>query len=270
MKIPKSDLKKIIKEEIQAVMTENILQRVFGGKRAPRWLSDLVSDAYAPGESLIAAFEPKGGVELGFRPGASKKTKSITSKSAATAAIDDELSGTAYETPAAAIKKRTVQYTRNSGQNLSRALQKTLKAGGFLEGLLGLPYDVAASVNDFYDAMEKAGGLDKWDVESKVGVGKRKMSPEQAKRETQFWYNVGKRYGMNMDEPRTDVTPFQGRLYIAAGRGSRSAVRRIIGEMGLYNAREQLKLLKKQQQRNRGRLSKTGKLIKSEIENYLS
>ena len=37
--------------------------------------------------------------------------------------------------------------------------------------------------------------------------------------------------------------------------------------MGLYNAREKLKLLKKQQQRNRGRLSKTGKLIKSEIEN---
>lgn len=266
MKLTASRLKQLIKEEIELILTEQKKPT-----RLPTWLSDMVSDAYAPGEELLAAFEPEGGVELSYRPGAYKDVdqEGGDAEAAATDAVSGEFTQTAQELPGASAKRAALKSLQKKGISLSRLGQKTLKAGGAIEGLLGLPYDVAAGISNFYDTMKDAGGLDKWDVESKVGVGKLKMDPAQAKRETQFWYTVGKRIGMDMDEPRTDVTQFQGRLYIAAGRGSRSTVRRIIGEMGLYNAREQLKLLKKQQQRNRGRLSKTGKLIKSEIENYL-
>lgn len=258
MKLTESRLKQIIKEEINSVITEVV--------RAPKWLSDLVNDAYAPGSSYVGRFEPEGGVELAYRPGDRSAAKASASDPV-TGAVAGELEGTAYEAPGNIVKRVGVKKLQQRG--LQQALQRTLKAGGFLEGILGLPYDVAAGIDKFYDTMNKAGGLDQWDVESKVGAGKLMMSPEQAKKETQFWYILGKRVGMDMDETRTSVVPFQGRLYAAAGRGSRSTVRRIINKMGLYNAREQLKLLKRQQQRNRGSLSKTGKLIKSEIENYL-
>lgn len=261
MKLTESRLKQIIKEEINSVITE---------VRAPKWLSDLVNDAYAPGSNYVGRFEPEGGIELTYRPGESARAAKASASDPVAGAITGELEGTAYETPGAVIKKQGLRQIQRSGQGLSRLAARSLKAGSAIEGILGLPYDVAAGIRNFYDTMNKAGGLDQWDVESRVGTGKLMMSPEQAKKETQFWYSLGKRFGMDMDEPSTSVVPFQGRLYAAAGRGNRSTVRRIINKMGLYNAREQLKLLKRQQQRNRGSLSKTGSLIKDELEKYLS
>jgi len=91
-------------------------------------------------------------------------------------------------------------HAANRASTIGRRFTKTF-------GKALLPYELASAVHGASDVMDSASGNDQWDLAHKLDLSRRLTTPEQAKKDTQFWNLVGQRLGINessLEENRLD------------------------------------------------------------------
>ena len=299
MDLTKKILEQLIKEEITKVNETKDFERRFSSffKNIP--ILGSVIDAkikYAPGLGNDPAdrAEDQGAVKVTYRsqgddPAAEKKyvndALSIALDYVADNASEEAMELALETSPAAAhhflgatvtgdwLRSTYPSLFHKYGGVLGHTKIRSAMQFASMAGKAIILLESALLIERWATTKAKSQGMDKWDVENKVGAGKLMRSARKVKSDTQFLNILKNEIGLDLSPDRSLGQDAQSKLYKAARillrfgnkNDNLMKLRAVIKNMGLYKVQEQLKLL-----RRRTNLSKEEKIIKQQLEIFAS